>query len=403
MNGVLPLGWSSSEIPAALDQQQPIIRSPEKVAARDYLMSGRFPIIDQGKTRVGGWTDRETIVLRPKRPVVVFGDHSRTFKYVDFPFATGADGTLILNPSDKFDPEFFFFACLNLDIPSRGYNRHYTLLREMSVPRPPLEEQRKIAAVLGKVQAAVELEGDLIRVTRELKQAALRQFFSWGVRGEAQKQTELGPIPESWKVVEFSNVREFLQYGTSVKCSAQERGVPVLRIPNVLGGSLSISDLKYAELSKNEVEKLELAKGDLLFVRTNGQRHFIGRCAVYKGTPDRAVYASYLIRARVNTSILNPDFFQYYSETNSGRTYLAGQANGAADGKFNLNTQAINAVLVPLPSLPEQQEIASHLAAIDAKIAHHEARQKLLRELFRTLLGDLMTGRRRVTELPSNE
>lgn len=279
-------------------------------------------------------------------------------------------------------------------------NLSHSRLAGLEVPKPPISEQRKIAAVLGKVQAAVEVEGELIRVTRELKQAALSQFFTRGLRGEPQKQSAIGPIPESWDVVPLSKVHEFLQYGTSAKCSLAVQGIPVLRIPNIVGGVVDTTELKYAELSESEIEKLKLARNDVLFVRTNGQRHLIGRCSVYRGAPSDAVFASYLIRVRFKPGAIDSDYFQYYSETDAGRSFLAGQANGAADGKFNLNTQAIKATLIPLPNyLAEQREIAAHLATIDAKLAHHEARQKLLRELFRTLLRDLMTGRRRVTHL----
>lgn len=279
-------------------------------------------------------------------------------------------------------------------IPNLSRNR----LAGIEVPKPPLAEQRRIAAVLGKVQAAVEVEGELVRVTRELKQAALRRLFTRGLRGEPQKQTALGPVPESWDVVPLESVREFLQYGTSAKCHTGGLGIPVLRIPNVVGGRIDCSDLKYAELPPPERDKLQLAPGDVLFVRTNGQRHLIGRCSVFKGQPDKAVFASYLIRARFKPDVIDPDFFQFYSETDAGRRFFAGQANGAADGKFNLNTQTISAALIPLPTPAEQHQIAAHLAAIDAKLAHHEARQRLLRELFRTLLRDLLTARRRVPE-----
>lgn len=310
---------------------------------------------------------------------------------------------------DLLMPEFAYFAVQTEEF-VQAVARHergasYPAVRDKDVfgepiPLPPLAEQRKIAAVLGKVQAAVEVEGELIRVTRELKQAALSQFFTRGLRGEPQKQSAIGPIPESWDVVPLSKVHEFLQYGTSAKCSLAVQGIPVLRIPNIVGGVVDTTELKYAELSESEIEKLKLARNDVLFVRTNGQRHLIGRCSVYRGAPSDAVFASYLIRVRFKPGAIDSDYFQYYSETDAGRSFLAGQANGAADGKFNLNTQAIKATLIPLPNyLAEQREIAAHLATIDAKLAHHEARQKLLRELFRTLLRDLMTGRRRVTHL----
>ena len=81
--------------------------------------------------------------------MVIFGDHTRIFKYVDFPFAVGADGTKLLYPNDDvLDARFFYYALLNLKVPNKGYNRHYRYLRELAVVCPPLPEQRVIAEIL---------------------------------------------------------------------------------------------------------------------------------------------------------------------------------------------------------------------------------------------------------------
>src|SRR2546427_632099 len=107
-------------------------RSVSSIPQTDYHAEGRYPIMDQGASYVAGWTDSKEHVISQGLPVIIFGDHTRTFKYVDFPFAVGADGTRLIWPQrETFDPLFLYFALLNLEIPSRGYNRHYRLLREM--------------------------------------------------------------------------------------------------------------------------------------------------------------------------------------------------------------------------------------------------------------------------------
>ena len=87
MTNLLPSDWDEVFLPTALDSLRPLIRPAVKIAKRDYQVSGRFPVIDQGQKKIAGWTDNQDAVLRSSRPVVVFGDHSRTFKYVDHPFA----------------------------------------------------------------------------------------------------------------------------------------------------------------------------------------------------------------------------------------------------------------------------------------------------------------------------
>lgn len=375
---------------------------PQKILAREYKKEGGIPIVDQGQSLIAGWTDDVTAAISDGLPLVVFGDHTRVFKFVDFPFAIGADGTQLLKPKPSFNPLFFYYACLDLSLPNRGYNRHFSLLKEQHLPQPPRPDQDKIAAVLGKVQRAIETEEKLIATARELKQSVLRQLFSRGLRGEPQKETEIGPIPESWEIRPFQELREFLQYGTSAKCDYHGKGNPVIRIPNITGGAVDTADLKWCELSDREVTSLQLNDGDLLFVRTNGVRERVGSCAVYHEQPSGALFASYLIRARLKVDELNPDFFQYYSMTPAGKSFLAGRASSAADGKFNINTKTIDSVLVPVPpsaARNEQDEIVGVLKTLDRKISIHERKRATLQELFKTLLHKLMTGQIRVDKL----
>ncbi|MDE0316410.1 MAG: restriction endonuclease subunit S, partial [Candidatus Poribacteria bacterium] len=91
------------------------------IPKRDYQESGEFPVIDQGASFIAGWTDSAESVISDNLPVVIFGDHTRIFKYVDFPFALGADGTQLLYPNDEIlDPHFFYYALLNLKVPNKG-------------------------------------------------------------------------------------------------------------------------------------------------------------------------------------------------------------------------------------------------------------------------------------------
>jgi len=273
------------------------------------------------------------------------------------------------------------------------------VVSEFLAPMPPRTEQEKIAAVLWKIQHAIGIEDKLIATARELKLSSMHRLLTHGLRREPQKQTEIGPLPESWNVAPLEQLREFLQYGTSTKCDYTKKGNPVLRIPNLIGGKVDCADLKWCELREKEVESLLLEMGDVLFIRTNGVRVRVGTCAVYRGQPENALFASYLIRARLKTDDLNPDFFQYFSATSVGTSMLGGRSSPAADGKFNINTKTIDSILVPLPKMDEQREIVKHLQTVDRKISIHERKRATLRELFKTLLHQLMTGEIRVADL----
>lgn len=154
--------WQSIEFPATIRKTK--IGRGNQILTSEIMSSGRFPVVDQGQKFITGYSDAEERAIREDLPLVIFGDHTRCLKYVDFPFVLGADGTKVLKPKeDLFDAKFFYYALMSLDIPNRGYNRHFTLLKERVVPHPELDEQRKIAGVLGLVQRAIEQQERLMK------------------------------------------------------------------------------------------------------------------------------------------------------------------------------------------------------------------------------------------------
>lgn len=136
-------------------------------------------------------------------------------------------------------------------------------LENLKVPLPPLPEQQQIAHTLQTIQQAKETRQRELELEQERKAALMQHLFTYGTRGEARKQTEIGEIPEGWEVVKLGNWCEFLQYGTSTRCDANKTETPVLRVPNVIRGCVDISDLKFIERTNREVPKLKLKIGDL--------------------------------------------------------------------------------------------------------------------------------------------
>ena len=273
-------------------------------------------------------------------------------------------------------------------------------LAGLAVPQPPLAEQQTISYALGEVRDAIKVQDQSIATAQALKRAAMHALFTRGLRGEAQKETEIGAMPESWEVVNFASVREKLQYGTSVRCTYAVSDRPVLRIPNIEPQRVTADDLKYCALSGSDAAKYQLEDGDLLFIRTNGVLDRLGSCAVYEGYPGNALFASYLIRAKVRPDYVVSHFAASFFGSELGTSIVAGRAISASDGKFNLNTTAIDSLLLPLPpTLSEQREIVAVLDAIDRKIDLHRRKRAVLEELFKALLHKLMTGEIRVGEL----
>ena len=131
-------------------------KNVQRVASNEYLENGNIAIVDQGKKLVVGYTDNENYkICKEKR--IIFGDHTRIFKYVDIPFITGADGTKVLKliDSKNNDYKYFYYYLQHSYIPNTGYNRHYKWVKELMFNVPGLEEQKEIAKKLDMVQEII--------------------------------------------------------------------------------------------------------------------------------------------------------------------------------------------------------------------------------------------------------
>jgi type I restriction enzyme S subunit len=318
------------------------------------------------------------------------------------------EAIISIQPRPGVEREYLRFYLPTIDYAAiqdravKGNTLNSSKIRRLPIALPPAPEQRAIARLLAGVQRAMELEDLRIAALGELKAATMAKVFRDGLRGEPLKQTEVGAIPVSWEVVALGSVQAAINYGTSVHCSVVPVGSPVLRIPNVIGGRIDETELKYAALAQGEVEKLLLGAGDLLFVRTNGNRDHTGRCAVYSGSPPVALFASYLIRVRLQPDTILPEFAQHFLES-GGRSQITSRANSAADGKFNIDTGILRGLLLPKPTLAEQTVILQTIAAVEAKIDSVKQRLIRLQELFTGCLHELMTGQLRVTPLLEKE
>ncbi len=143
----------------------------KKVQTKDVLESGNFPVVDQGKVFIRGYCNDSNKVIRVKAPLILFGDHTRETKLIDFDFVVGADGVKLLQPLCLFI-NYYFLALQWLPLDSRGYGRHFKLLRASNLPIPPLAEQHRIAAKVDELMALC----DRLEAAREEREATRDQL-----------------------------------------------------------------------------------------------------------------------------------------------------------------------------------------------------------------------------------
>jgi type I restriction enzyme S subunit len=276
-----------------------------------------------------------------------------------------------------------------------------SLLKTVLVPVPPLPEQRKIATVLGMVQRAIEQQERMLALTAELKKALLHKLFTEGLRGEPQKQTEIGPVPQSWEVVTLGEYLTEAQYGISAKGSESGR-YAVLRMTNQRQGRISSDNLQYVELTADQFHRFRVERQDILFNRTNSLE-LVGRTAIFDLEGD-FVFASYLIRLRTDAERLRPFFLNHYFNWEETQVRLKSIATRAVS-QSNISATRLRGFLVPVPKPGEQDEIVEKVDCLDQKLSVHARKHAALSALFRTLLHQLMTAQIRVNvlDLPALE
>ena len=271
-------------------------------------------------------------------------------------------------------------------------------LKEFKFLLPPIDEQKKIAYILNTVQTAIEQQDKLIKTTTELKKALMQKLFTEGTKGEKQKQTEIGLVPESWIIQPFETTGEVV-YGiqAAVASNLKPVGHKILTNKNItIDGNIDLDKINYFVLKTKRHFDTVLKKGDLLFNWRSGSKEHVGKTAIFNLDEGEYVHSSFILRIRVNESH-NASFLFYYLNYLRESGYYQKVQTYSINAKFNKT--AINSMPIALPTKKIQNEISSILLQIDAKMINQNSKLELLQHLFKTLLHELMTGQRRVNEI----
>ena len=317
-----------------------------------------------------------------------------------------------------------------------------SFVNEVTIPLPPLPEQRRIVAAIetqfARLDASVAAlrraqanlkryrasvlkdacEGRLVPTEVELARSGGRDYEPAAVllerilaqrraRWESQDKrrgkyrepsapdaSALPQLPEGWAWATVEQLLARSEYGTSVKCSYDADGLPVLRIPNIVAGEINLTDIKYATQPVPIDSETSLAKGDVLMCRTNGSVRLVGKTAVVNSELEpHHGFASYLLRFRLMETEVIPKWFHIYATSQLGRTFIEQNAASSA-GQNNVSLSLIHTMPIPLPPLAEQRRIVAEVerrlsvaqqaeAAVESSLARAgRLRQSILKQAF---------------------
>jgi type I restriction enzyme S subunit len=349
----------------------------KKLAKTDFLELGEIAIVDQGKELIAGFYNDLNFAVKTKPPYIVFGDHTRIFKYIDFPFVMGADGTKVLQPNDNnCNTKYLYYFFLSINVPETGYNRHFKYLKDLQIPLPPLETQQKIASILDAADTLRQKDKELLAKYDELTQALFLDMFGDPVSN-----------PKGWEKVELKNFGSIKTGNTPSRndeSNYSTNHIEWLKTDNIKEDLLYVSSAK-EYLSKSGLNNARFVEeGALLVACIAGSIKSIGRAAL----TDRKVSFNQQINAIQPSSTVNSLFL--YHLFKSAISYIQEFASNGM--KRMLTKGEFEKIQMIKPPYELQTQFAERVAIIEKQKAIAQASLEKSEELFNSLLQKAFKG-----------
>tara|TARA_B110000503_G_scaffold33116_1_gene53857 strand:- start:5807 stop:6967 length:1161 start_codon:yes stop_codon:yes gene_type:complete len=371
--GRIPKDWELLSVEKCILKKK---FSVGKLPKKDYFKEGRFPIIDQSKTFIIGYSSHSELLYNGNLPAIIYGDHTNHVKYISFPFICGAGGVKIIQPLDELDNKFVYYSILYRKPQSEGYKRHFSILKEKYLCIPPLPEQQKIAAILSTVDEQISATDKIIKKSKELKKGLMQKLFSEGLGHTEFKDTKIGRIPKDWKLVKIGEVTK-IKVGRDLKEDSFSE--------------IKTETHKYPVFS-NTVSNNGFYGGYYNFAEHIGRSLTIVGRGVGIGT-SFSRDGGYGAIGRLLVLFPNDDVNEIFMSNYVNHKMTIHYEDG---GIPQLTGDKISKYLVVKPNLNEQIKIAAILSEADAKIEKEQTQKAHLEQLKKGLMQQLLTGKKRV-------
>jgi type I restriction enzyme S subunit len=354
-----------------------------KIQRKDLLTEGRLPVIDQGQEDVAGFTNDFSHAYSGDLPVVLFGDHTRAFKYVDTPFALGADGVKVLAPRAGFNAKFLYYYFLSRDIPSRGYSRHFKFLKEFDIPLFPPSEQTRIVELLEEADRLRRLRRDAnAKAARILPALFLKMFGDPATNPMGWPEKPLSKVIQSveagWSAPSEGRPREGNQHG-------------VLKVSAVTSGVFQPKENK-AVADVSSARSLIIPKrGDLLFSRANTRELVAASCVVESDCrnlflPDK-LWRLVPFTGEASGMFLKELFWQ-----ESIRDKFRAASSGSSGSMLNISQDAMLRTIVPIPPFHLQERFESLAWDVMDALNHAKVAAEGIDSIWSNLLQRAFSG-----------
>ena len=355
-----------------------------KLQRTEFLTEGAYPVVSQETNLINGyWNDKEYLI-KIRSPVIIFGDHNKIIKYIDFDFVRGADGVKILHPLEFLLPKFFYYQLQAAKLDSLGYARHYRLLKQLEIAYPSIQEQQRIIDIIDEAFGYVDTAND--NTEKNLQNA--RALFGSHLKAVFMQDNH------DWVKTRLGDVAE-TQYGLSEPMNEEGNGFKIFRMGELQDGRLTDTGrMKHVEIDKTEFLKYKLSQGDILFNRTNSFE-LVGKTGIFKLRGDYC-FASYLVRVLVNQQAMLPEFLNYLMNSEQFQTSVKQKASRSIN-QANINATILANERVQFPSsLMVQRSIVNQLNSLNEQTQRlefiYQKKLSALDGLKKSLLHQAFSG-----------
>lgn len=354
----------------------------ERVPSDEYVENGDIAIVDQGKKKVIGYTNNKNLKICYEERIV-FGDHTRIFKYIDIPFITGADGTKVLKIKDtnKYNYKYMYYYLKASYIPNTGYNRHFKWVKELEFEIPDIKVQKEIVQRLDKIQKMMDINEEQNELFEKIIKARFMELFG-------------DPLlnPKMWEVKKLKELSNKIMSGNTPKGGNQvyiDNGITFFRSQNVWRNKLELEDIAYIdEETHKKMIRSSLKHNDLLITKTgriNTENSSLGRTALYDGPDDKANINGHVYLVRLNRGE-NHKFVLRILISEEYRKYIRRVCVGGID-KRQLNKEQIEEFPIIYPPKELQKQFTDFVEKIEGQEKELEIKFNEIKELQENLMN----------------
>ncbi len=406
--GVIPVEWEVVK----LDSLGKIITgSTPKTSNQDFYLNGTrlwASPSDLGKSKEVKTTNTklsdlgfEQIRVLEKRSILITCIGSTIGKMgIAYEEMSSNQQINAITCNEANNPDFYYYVLFKIKdkIQKLAGTQAVPLLNktdfsQIKVIQPPLKEQEKIADILSTADEKIDAIATQIEKAQTLKKGLLQKLLSEGIEHSEFKDSELGKIPESWEVVELGDIGSF-KNGINKNKEDFGFGNKFFNLLDVFGlTSIKKEPVGLVNITDKEKKDFDTRKGDTFFIRSSVKPSGVGLTAVLSYIPIDTVYSGFIIRFRDNNKF-ELNFKKYCFYDSDFRKRLLSKSSISAN--TNINQEALKSLLIKLPPLKEQKQIAEILSTADEKLEVLRAKKKKYETLKIGLLQKLLSGEVRV-------